>query len=469
MSFASVQFLYVFLPLSLAAYYLLPRPLRNLVLAVFSLVFCVWGGLRHTLLLVGFTLLNWLFGLVLGRRPGRTPLLWGAVGVDLLYLCFFKYAGFFAENLNLVLPVQLPVLELALPLGISFYTFQAISYCIDVARGQAAPQRNPVRFFCYLAFFGHISSGPIVRYLYQAEALDPCSPARRVGVERFCYGIKRFVFGLAKKALIADQLGLLYSRVISLPAAELPGEALALGYLAFALELYYDFSGYSDMAVGLGEMFGLVLPENFDYPYLSSTVGEFWRRWHITLGGWFRDYLYFPLGGSRVGLLRTCRNLLVVFLLTGLWHGAAWQYLAFGLWHGVLLCLERLGLKRLLDHLPRLFSHIYTCGAVWIGMVFFGAPGLREGLRALYGIARWQSGAPGLTFSAFADPKLLVLLVVGLLFCGPVQAAVPGLRQALRSRDLPGPAMMLVLLVLGLFSLMRVTAGTYNAFIYFQF
>ena len=177
MSFASVQFLYVFLPLSLAAYYLLPRALRNLVLAVFSLVFCLWGGLRHTLLLVGFTLLNWLFGLVLGRHPGRRCLLWGAVGLDLLVLCFFKYAGFFASNLNLVLPFQLPVLELALPLGISFYTFQAISYCIDVARGQAAAQRNPVRFFCYLAFFGHISSGPIVRYLFQAEALDPSGSA----------------------------------------------------------------------------------------------------------------------------------------------------------------------------------------------------------------------------------------------------------------------------------------------------
>lgn len=468
MGFSSVQFLFVFLPLALAVYFVLPARTRNAVLGVFSLGFCAWAGIRYSLLLVAFALVHWGFGLVLGRHPRRGGL--GAmVAADLLLLGFFKYAGFLAETVNALPGVALPVLTLALPLGISFYTFQGISYCVDVYRGTVRPERNPLRLYLYFACFAHVSSGPIVRYGFQSAALDPKAPERRVSLDRMYKGIRRFVLGLGKKTLIADQLSLVYTAVSGTDAARLPGPVLLLGYAAFAVELYYDFSGYSDMAIGLGEMFGLPLPENFDYPYLSRTVGEFWRRWHITLGAWFRDYLYFPLGGSRRGLGRTCLNLLIVFACTGFWHGAAWSYLAFGLWHGVLSCAERLGLGKALDRAPRWVAHLYMALAVFVGFTFFGAPSLGQALAALGGILTWQAGAPGMTLAAFADPKTLLLLAAGILLCGPVQVAFPKLKSWLRGECRPGAADVVLVALLLFASLMRTTAGNYTAFIYAQF
>ena len=235
------------------------------------------------------------------------------------------------------------------------------------------------------------------------------------------------------------------------------------------MQLYFDFSGYSDMAIGIGEFFGITLPENFDYPYLACSIGEYWRRWHMSLSGWFRDYVYIPLGGSRCRLRRTCLNLLIVFTLTGLWHGAAWQYVVFGLLHGLILCAERLGLRRALERLPRFFGHLYTVMVLWLTLVIFGAPGLKEGLAALWGIFTWQSGAKGYTLAAFADAKLLLILAVYFLLCGPLQALRPKLKEALYARKAPSLAGAAGLLALLFFGLMRVTAGTYSAFIYFQF
>lgn len=264
-----------------------------------------------------------------------------------------------------------------------------------MSRQGAPPQKkSPFRFTVFLAFFGHGPSGPIVRYGQQAPQLDPCGQARCVSADRFCYGIKRLVLGLAKKAIIADQLALIYAKVAAVPAATLPAPILVLGYTAYMMQLYFDFSGYSDMAIGIGEFFGITLPENFDYPYLACSVGEYWRRWHISLSGWFRDYLYIPLGGSRCRLRRTCLNLLIVFTLTGLWHGAAWQYVVFGLLHGVILCLERLGLGQLLNQMPKFFRHLYTVAVLWATLIIFGAPGLREGLAAWRGILTWQERGP---------------------------------------------------------------------------
>ena len=374
-----------------------------------------------------------------------------------------------AETVNALVPGLLPVLSPALPLGLSFYVFTAIGYCADVAAGKVESEKNPIRFAVFLAFFGHGPSGPIVRYGQQATQLDPGSETRRVSADRFCYGIKRLVLGLAKKAIIADQLALIYAKVASVPAATLPAPILVLGYTAYMMKLYFDFSGYSDMAIGIGEFFGITLPENFEYPYLACSVGEYWRRWHISLSSWFRDYVYIPLGGSRCRLRRTCLNLLIVFALTGLWHGAAWQYVVFGLLHGIILCMERLGLRRALEQLPRLFRHLYTVVLLWLTLVIFGAPGLSEGLAVLKGIFTWQSGAKGYTLAAFADTKLLLILAASFLLCGPVQALCPKLKAALYAKKAPSPAGMAGLLVLLFLGLMRVTAGTYSAFIYFQF
>lgn len=386
MAFSSVQFLFVFLPLALAVYWICPKRLRNIVLGAFSLLFFVWAGLKGAAVLVLLACINWLGGLWLGRLAHKKPLLAVLVLLDLAVLGGFKYAGFAAESINTVVPGLLPVLSPALPLGISFYVFTAIGYCVDVAAGRAEPEKSPFKFAVFLAFFGHGPSGPIVRYNQQAPQLDPRSEARKVDLDRFSYGIKRLILGLAKKAIIADQLALIYAKVASVPAATLPAPILILGYTAYMMQLYFDFSGYSDMAIGIGEFFGITLPENFDYPYLACSIGEYWRRWHMSLSGWFRDYVYIPLGGSRCRLRRTCLNLLIVFTLTGLWHGAAWQYVVFGLLHGLILCAERLGLRRALERLPRFFGHLYTVVVLWLTLVIFGAPGLKEGLAALWGI-----------------------------------------------------------------------------------
>ena len=469
MAFSSVQFLFIFLPLSLAVYWLLPRPLRNGALGAFSLLFFAWAGLKGAAVLLALAVLTWLGGLLLGKLPHKKPLLVLLILAHLAVLALFKYAGFVARSVNALVPDLLPVFAPALPLGISFYIFTGIGYLVDIANGKVQAARSPFRFFVFLAFFGHGPSGPIVRYGQQLPYLDAKAAERQVSLDRFCYGIKRLVLGLAKKALIADQLALIYGRVTSVPASTLPAPALVLGYLAYMMQLYFDFSGYSDMAIGIGSFFGLELPENFDYPYLARSVGEYWRRWHMTLSGWFRDYVYIPLGGSRCSLAKNCRNLLIVFLLTGLWHGAAWQYVAFGLLHGVLLCAERLGLRKVLDRLPKLLAHLYTVVVLWFTLIIFGAHGLAEGLATWKGILTWQSGAQGYTSAAFADTKLMLILAASLLLCGPVQAWSPRLKKALYAKTAPNLAGMVGLLVLLFFSLMRVTAGTYSAFIYFQF
>ncbi len=272
MAFSSVQFLFVFLPLSLAVYWLCPKWLRNTVLAAFSLLFFAWAGLKGAAILVMLAGINWLGGLSLGRLAHKRPLLILLILLDLAVLGGFKYAGFAAETVNALVPGLLPVLSPALPLGLSFYVFTAIGYCADVAAGKVESEKNPIRFAVFLAFFGHGPSGPIVRYGQQAPQLDPGSETRRVSADRFCYGIKRLVLGLAKKAIIADQLALIYAKVASVPAATLPAPILVLGYTAYMMQLYFDFSGYSDMAIGIGEFFGITLPENFEYPYLACSV-----------------------------------------------------------------------------------------------------------------------------------------------------------------------------------------------------
>ena len=432
MAFSSVQFLFIFLPLSLAVYWLLPKALRNGALGAFSLLFFAWAGLKGAAILLALAAITWLGGLLLEKLPRKKPLLILLIAAHLAVLAAFKYAGFAARSINALVPDLLPVFAPALPLGISFYVFTAIGYLADVSGGKVAAARSPFRFFVFLAFFGHGPSGPIVRYDQQLPCLDAKAAERQDSLDRFCYGIKRFVLGLAKKAIIADQLALIYSRVTSVPAATVPAPALVLGYLAYMMQLYFDFSGYS-------------------------------------LSGWFRDYVYIPLGGSRCSLAKNCRNLLIVFLLTGLWHGAAWQYVAFGLLHGVLLCLERLGLRKFLQRIPPFFAHAYTLVVLWFTLIIFGAHGLAEGLAAWKGILSWQSGAQGYTAAAFADTKLMVLLAASLLLCGPLQACFPRLKKALYAKEAPGLPGMVGLLVLLFLSLMRVTAGTYSAFIYFQF
>ncbi len=466
MLFSSVPFLFYFLPCVLLVYFLVPGTLKNGVLLLASLLFYGWGEPRYLLVMLAAIVQGYVFGLLIEKSRGkRRAGLYLALSVllSLGTLAYFKYADFMIRNLNALTGLSVPLLSLALPVGISFYTFQILSYTVDVYRGTVPAQRNLIDLAAYIAMFPQLIAGPIVRY----SDIAPELRSRTHTLSDAAAGTRRFVLGLAKKILFANLLGELVSGFRA--SQEQSVLYFWLGAVAFTLQIYYDFSGYSDMAIGIGEFFGITLPENFEYPYLACSVGEYWRRWHISLSSWFRDYVYIPLGGSRCRLRRTCLNLLIVFALTGLWHGAAWQYVVFGLLHGIILCMERLGLRRALEQLPRLFRHLYTVVLLWLTLVIFGAPGLSEGLAVLKGIFTWQSGAKGYTLAAFADTKLLLILAASFLLCGPVQALCPKLRAALYAKKAPSPAGMAGLLVLLFLGLMRVTAGTYSAFIYFQF
>ena len=392
MAFSSVQFLFVFLPLALAVYWICPKRLRNIVLGAFSLLFFAWAGLKGAAVLVLLACINWLGGLWLGWLAHKKPLLAVLVLLDLAVLGGFKYAGFAAESINAVVPGLLPVLSPALPLGISFYVFTAIGYCVDVAAGRAEPEKSPFKFAVFLAFFGHGPSGPIVRYNQQAPQLDPRSEARKVDLDRFSYGIKRLILGLAKKAIIADQLALIYAKVASVPAATLPAPILILGYTAYMMQLYFDFSGYSDMAIGIGEFFGITLPENFDVPYQALTIRGFWKGWHITMTRFFTRYLYIPLGGSRKGTSRTCVNTIIIFLASGLWHGADWSFVVWGGLHGIAMVADRLLGSRLEKVHPAL-SWTVTFAYVNLCWIFFRADSIHQALSMGKAIARCNFGA----------------------------------------------------------------------------
>lgn len=465
MAFSSVQFLFVFLPLSLAVYWLCPKWLRNAVLAAFSLLFFAWAGLKGAAILVLLAGINWLGGLSLGRLAHKRPLLILLILLDLAVLGGFKYAGFAAETVNALVPGLLPVLSPALPLGLSFYVFTAIGYCADVAAGKVESEKNPIRFAVFLAFFGHGPSGPIVRYGQQAPQLDPGSETRRVSADRFCYGIKRLVLGLAKKAIIADQLALIYAKVASVPAATLPAPILVLGYTAYMMQLYFDFSGYSDMAIGIGEFFGITLPENFEYPYLACSVGEYWRRWHISLSSWFRDYVYIPLGGSRVAAKRRLYfNIFIVWLLTGIWHGAKWTYIVWGMMYFVLLCVERIlnlsGQKSWL-------GWIYTVFFFIAGNVVFRSENVTGALKYL--LAMFNIHTTGLLDEKavyyFAEYKMFLL--IGMAAALPIAVwlrAQSGRRGAWIESLRPVWCAAVFLVALSF-----IVKGGYNPFIYFDF
>ncbi len=415
MSFNNLTFLCFFLPISLAAYYLVPRKGKNLCLFLFSLVFYAWGVPSHVLLLLTVILVDYLCGLVISRfseSPGKGK---AAVAVNVLLnigiLGYFKYTGLLVTTLNAA-GLSLPVPEIALPLGISFYTFQSISYAVDVYRKKAPAMINFISFASYISCFANIVSGPIARY----ELMYPQITGRQETLEKFARGGRRFLTGLFKKMLIANTMAELAQRVQYMDA---PSTLAAwLGMLAFTFQIYFDFSGYSDMAIGVGGMFGFELPENFDHPYASRSFAEFWRRWHMTLGRWFRDYVYIPLGGNRVGKLKLIRNTAVVWVLTGIWHGASWNFALWGVYCGILIICEKLFLQKVLDKLPVFFQWLYAFLAAAVGWVFFSYTDLGKAgtlLAALVGIAPNGADSGGYLLVTFGP-----MLVVAALFSSPL-------------------------------------------------
>lgn len=371
MAFSTLVFPFVFLPVSLILYFVLPKQLKNAALVVCSLVFFAWGTPEYLVLMVLDIAFHYFAGreLALQKARGRSGrfVLVSSVLVNLLLLGFFKYYGFLVDNLNALLGTALRARELPMPIGVSFFTFSLLSYLFDVYRDRAPAARNVLDFSLYVTFFPKLVSGPIVQY---AE-MEPQLRDHPVTREGFGSGARLFLIGLAKKVLLANTLGTTFYALSALPMTQLSTLSAWLGAVCYALMLYFDFSGYSDMAIGLASMFGFRFGKNFDYPYVSQSITEFWRRWHISLGAWFRDYVYIPCGGSRAGTVRTIANLLLVWLLTGIWHGANWTFLLWGVYYGILLLLEKFVLRRVLEHLPGLLRHVLTLLLVLIGWVFF--------------------------------------------------------------------------------------------------
>ena len=465
MLFSSIPFLYYFLPLVLAVYFLTPARFRNAVLLLASLIFYAWGEPKYVLLMLASILSGYGFGLLQERYRGQkgAKLVCGlSVAVSLSFLLYFKYADFFLENFNAATGLGVPLLRIALPIGISFYTFQIISYTVDVYRGEPA-QKNLIHLAAYVAMFPQLIAGPIVRYSDIAQQLEHRSHSTALAAE----GVRRFLIGLGKKILIANQLGELCS------VFRASDEKSVLFYwlyaVAFALHIYFDFSGYSDMAIGLGRMLGFHFPENFNYPYISASITEFWRRWHMSLGSWFRDYLYIPLGGSRKGKARQLLNILIVWLATGLWHGAAWTFVLWGLWFAVLLLLEKLALLPVLEK-HRVLGHVYTLFFVTLGFVLFDADTAAQAfsrIGAMLGAGRLPlSSAQAVYYLKSYGP----LLVLGILCATPLpKMIVAKLRKskaAATALDVLEPLCVLIPLLLGTAFLVD---GSFNPFLYFRF
>ena len=471
MVFSSISFLFVFLPLLLAVYFLLPARLRegrNLVLLLFSLFFYGYGGPRFLLLMLLSIAVNYAGGLLAAPDRRRRRLWPGLVtAVNLGLLGWFKYAGFLGANLNRIW-TGLPVPEVALPIGISFFTFQGLSYVLDVYRGEAAPERNPLRVALYISLFPQLVAGPIVRYTTVADEIRN----RRETLDAFTDGAVRFLFGLGKKMLLANQLGLLADQVYATRPEFLTTALAWLGAAAYTGQVYFDFSGYSDMAIGLGRMFGFHFLENFNYPYLSQSVTEFWRRWHISLSTWFRDYLYIPLGGNRCAHWKHIRNILVVWALTGLWHGAAWNFLCWGLYFGLLLLGEKYGWGRILERAPAALRHLYAMVLIVVSWVLFRAETLDYAVRFLQAMAGFAQGGltDGRTTYYLLEFRWELLLAI--------PAAMPvksWLQNWLESKSGAAAQALLAwgpkLIALGTFGLsfLRLVSSSFNPFIYFRF
>ena len=373
MVFSSLTFLFAFLPITLILYYLVPKKAKNIVILISGLVFYAWGEPIYVLVMILSTFIDYTAGRIIDKYDDRPKIRTACLLVSLIMniglLATFKYLGFIIEALNAGFGIAIPNPNLPLPIGISFFTFQSMSYTIDLYRRQIKVQKNAASFMAFVTLFPQIVAGPIVRYEDIQNEIDD----RTITEKMIGDGISRFIVGLGKKVLIANNIGLLWTEIKAMDYGEISAVTAWLGILAFTFQIYFDFSGYSDMAIGLGKMMGFHFPENFNYPYMSHSVAEFWRRWHITLGDWFKSYIYFPMGGSRKGLPRTIINLLVVWTITGIWHGASWNFMLWGTYFGILIVIERLFLGKVLEKIPSFFSWLYTFIMVVFGWVMFDA------------------------------------------------------------------------------------------------
>ena len=473
MVFSTVIFLFIFLPIVLLAYYALPgRKAKNIVLLITSLLFYFWGEDRLIVVLLASAAINYLSGLLIETtrqsRFGAAPALAAGIILNLAMLGYFKYFDFVAGILNASFNTGIAMRDIALPIGISFFTFQGMTYIIDLYRGRFSPQKNPLKLCLYIALFPPLIAGPIIRYTDISDMIDN----RRESLPLFTEGISRFVCGLAKKVLLANNVAVICDAIFMAPAETHSAATLWIGALAYTFQIYFDFSGYSDMAIGLGLMFGFRFKENFDHPYASLSIREFWRRWHISLSSFFRDYLYIPLGGNRRGIVYV--NLIITFFATGLWHGANYTFIIWGLWHGLFIVLENIHRRSQKGRsIPSALSHAYTLLVVVLGWVLFRSDSFPYALAYLKGMFLLQPGADvKVTALFYLDNFNIFVIIIAALFSFPLAGA---LRALFRDRLLPGKektyaALRVACLAFLLFwSALSVIDSGYNPFIYFRF
>ena len=473
MIFSSLLFLFRFLPAVLVLYYLAPRPLRNLVLLLCSLVFYAWGEPVYIILMIVSILVSYTGGILVdrfktqGKRRAARAALLGSSVVSLSLLGFFKYADFVIGTVNSLTGAGIDLLKIALPIGISCYTFQTMSYTIDVYRGEAKVQKNLISFGAYVTMFPQLIAGPIVQY----KTIDRQLRTRKETAGQFAYGIHRFMIGVGKKVLLANNAGVLWDTISSMEHTQIPVVMSWMGLAAYTFQLYFDFSAYSDMAIGLGHMFGFRFLENFNYPYISKSITEFWRRWHISLSTWFRDYVYIPLGGNRVGVWKHIRNILVVWMLTGIWHGASWNFVLWGIYYGILLLIEKFVLGKYLKKLPGVFQHIYCMFFVMLGWNLFVFDDMSAGIsfaRALFGTYGAGFCSRETLYLLYNNAVLLVLLILG-------STQLPARAGNWICAKLRGKETLLTIVknvfYVGIFllSVAWLVDASYNPFLYFRF
>ena len=463
MIFSSIPFLFFFFPLFILLYFTLSFKYKNYILLLFSLIFYAWGEPIYILLMIFSSIVDFINGKNIEKykddKKKKKFYLIISIIINIALLVFFKYADFFIKVINNILNLDIPLLNLGLPIGISFFTFQTMSYSIDVYRGDVKAEKDFLTFMTYVCMFPQLIAGPIVRY----ETVSSELHKRDINFKKFADGFTRFLRGLFKKVLIANNIGLLFTLITSSEVNDISIMTGVLAIVSYAFQIYFDFSGYSDMAIGIGNMCGFTFLENFNYPYISKSITEFWRRWHISLSSWFKDYVYIPLGGSRVNILKNIRNILIVWILTGFWHGASWNFIFWGLYYGILLLLEKFVLKKYIDKLPDFVKHIYTIVLVFIGWMIFAfddSKYLFEFIKAL-------------TSNKFVDSAFLyyfknyfLILVIATLFSLPVY---PKVKEKMNNTLFTSLLSISIYVILFIITLSYLVSDTYNPFLYFRF
>ena len=461
MVFSSITFLFYFLPIVLGIYYIVPNKLKNIILLLSSLFFYFYGEPTYVLIMIFSIITTYIFGILIDKYKKYSKLfLILSICTSVGILVYFKYTNFLIENINLLLKNKIDFIYVALPIGISFYTFQLISYIIDVYRGQAKVQKNFLKLAMYISLFPQLIAGPIVRYTTIEEQLEN----RKYSISKFALGVRRFVIGLGKKVLIANILGELCNTFIT------SSDTSTLFYWLYGisnmLQIYFDFSGYSDMAIGLGKMLGLKFLENFNYPYIATSITDFWRRWHISLSSWFRDYIYIPLGGNRVNKMKWIRNILIVWLLTGLWHGAAWNFIIWGLYFGILLIIEKIFLGKYLNKLPNFLSRIYVLLIVMISFIIFSGNEPSQIITNITGLVGLQNHQFISDESIYYLKSYAVVLIVGIIGATPLLKNITSNTRIQKIVNILEPLYLLMILIL---STSYIIDSSFNPFLYFRF